>query len=471
MQSSNAHTSASGARLGAHALVLGGGVTGVASAAMLARHFERVTLVERDRYEGATEVREHAPHGGHAHILLAGGLLTLTRLFPALPARFDDAGFAEGDLTMHTRVAYRGQWLPKAQSGIPIRSCTRPEVEHVLRGYAEGLANVTLRDGCEVRALLGGSRVRGATIVRDGVTEHLDADLVVDAMGRASPSVRWLAATVGVTVDEERVDPGVVYASAWFELPPRIDDDWTVLATLPAIPEEPMLGVMLRTPSRGLLCSLACYGRPKAPKTAEELVERFRGAGVREPHALLSASRPTSPVAVYGNTQNRRRRFERARWFPEGLVILGDAACALNPRYGQGITVAALSVEQLERSLVEHRDDARSDGLRGLSKRFQKSLSDRLDLPWQMALLEDRGWTSMLEGRAPSAIERLALAGAGRVLDTSMSDIDAYIRFMRVAHLIDPPTKMLAPAMLAALARGPRRSDVSAPPAIGAAVQ
>ena len=53
-------------------------------------------------------------------------------------------------------------------------------------------------------------------------------------------------------------------------------------------------------------------------------------------------------------------------------VILGDAACSLNPRYGQGMTVASLSVERLDASLTDHH---RSHGnLDGFSHAFQQSL-------------------------------------------------------------------------------------------------
>jgi phytoene dehydrogenase-like protein len=67
-----------------HAIVLGGGICGLATAGVLSRHFERVTVIEPDRYGEAGVPRRHAPLGAHIHILLAGGLMTLTRLVPAL---------------------------------------------------------------------------------------------------------------------------------------------------------------------------------------------------------------------------------------------------------------------------------------------------------------------------------------------------------------------------------------------------
>src|SRR5271170_3922481 len=110
---------------GRRAIVLGGGIAGLSAVGAVARHFDEVTLVERDRYPLEPAERPHTPQGAHAHILLAGGLVTLFRLFPELPGWLDAMGRPAGDLTYHTRVAYEGRWLPRAQSGIPVRTCTR----------------------------------------------------------------------------------------------------------------------------------------------------------------------------------------------------------------------------------------------------------------------------------------------------------------------------------------------------------
>lgn len=440
------------ARKGRHALVLGGGIAGLSAAGVLARHFEEVTVVERDRYPGDLTVRPHTPHGAHVHILLAGGLVTLSRLIPELPQWLDEMGVPEGDLTHHTRVAYEGRWLPRAWSGIPIRTCTRSNVEQLLMRHVAGQRNVRVLDERKVEGLIGRERVRGARVSAGGAEEEITADMVVDATGRGSASLRWLEDAGVPRVPEETVDAGIVYSSAWFESPAGIDDDWTLLATLPSIPNDARMGVIIRFPGGGMLCSAIGYGKPKAPRTHEELVARMADLCVPQLHDLMRASRPTSDVTAYGNTQNRLRHFGRLPRFPEGLVILGDAACSLNPRYGQGMTVAAMGAARLDEDLTRH--FAESGSLDGFSRRFQKSLERVLLVPWQIALMEDRAWVSSLSGAALSLPQRLSVAGSQRVLRTAFSDIDTYIRFMRVAQLLDTPLTMLDPRTLAKIARG-----------------
>jgi 2-polyprenyl-6-methoxyphenol hydroxylase-like FAD-dependent oxidoreductase len=73
--------------------------------------------------------------------------------------------------------------------------------------------------------------------------------------------------------------------------------------------------------------------------------------------------------------------------FPDGLVTLGDAACRLNPVYGQGMTVAAKSAVLLHRLLRARATQTRP--LRGFSKAFFQETSAIIDTPWQLGVISD----------------------------------------------------------------------------------
>lgn len=450
-----------------HAIVLGGGICGLATAGVLSRHFEQVTVVEQDRYGEAGVPRLHAPQGAHIHILLAGGLMTLTRLVPTLPAMLDEQGLESGDLTEHTRAAYNGRWLPRVHSGIPIRVCTRGHVEGALLRDVRGRKRITLRDGHSLVGFLGEGRITGVRLASgSSAAEDLTADLVVDAMGRGSPTARLLKARGMSPVEEVSVDPNIGYATAWFEEPADLNDDWMLLGTLPAFPAGvQMAGIIRFRSTRRLHASLITYGKPRAPRSPEELVARMGELPVPQLQKLLGRAKPLSEVVSYGNTQNRWRRYGRLPNFPDGLIVIGDAACSLNPRYGQGMTVAALGAERLDRDLGRYL--AQHGHLQGFSRHFQSSLEGVLAVPWQMALLEDRLWVSLFAGESPSLQQRIIRAVSGRLLQAAFTDIDTYIRFMRVAHLLQPPSALMVPRTLLHMLTAGRQAGAGSPPSVG----
>jgi glycine/D-amino acid oxidase-like deaminating enzyme len=75
-----------------HAVVLGGSLAGLLTARVLADHFDRVTLIERDAYPDTTEARRGIPQANHVHGLLARGRQILEELFPGLQDELIAAG-------------------------------------------------------------------------------------------------------------------------------------------------------------------------------------------------------------------------------------------------------------------------------------------------------------------------------------------------------------------------------------------
>ena len=79
---------------------------------------------------------------------------------------------------------------------------------------------------------------------------------------------------------------------------------------------------------------------------------------------------PLSPISGFRATENRWRAYERLERWPENLIAFGDAACAFNPVYAQGMTTAAIAAETLDTLLGEQPRLAETSVLTGFGRRF-----------------------------------------------------------------------------------------------------
>ena len=67
-----------------HAIVIGGSMSGLATAQVLSAHFDQVTLLERDPLPDNPEYRAGVSQGRQVHVLLRRGQEIFERLFPGL---------------------------------------------------------------------------------------------------------------------------------------------------------------------------------------------------------------------------------------------------------------------------------------------------------------------------------------------------------------------------------------------------
>jgi phytoene dehydrogenase-like protein len=65
------------------ALVVGGGIGGLAAAGALAPYFREVEVFDRDNLPTSARSRVGTPQDRHSHGLLAGGLEALGEIYPA----------------------------------------------------------------------------------------------------------------------------------------------------------------------------------------------------------------------------------------------------------------------------------------------------------------------------------------------------------------------------------------------------
>jgi 2-polyprenyl-6-methoxyphenol hydroxylase-like FAD-dependent oxidoreductase len=214
------------ARIGEHAVVLGASMAGLLSARVLADHFDRVTLVDRDAMPEIGINRRGVPQGRHLHGLHPRGREILEELFPGITARLVAAGAPTGDVLGNLRWQLAGHRFRQRQIGLVGLFGTRPFLEGHVRARVGALPGVRFAQRTDVLGLSApadAARVTGVRVQRnDGPAraEELAADLVVDATGRGSRTPRWLDAMGYARPTEDRVEIDLGYATRHYRLAP-----------------------------------------------------------------------------------------------------------------------------------------------------------------------------------------------------------------------------------------------------------
>ena len=442
-----------------HAVVVGGGMAGMLAAHVLADHFEQVTLLERDHLPDTPTHRKGLPQARHIHVLLERGRMALERLLPGLTTDLLGAGALPldnaGDLASLTPFG----WGIRFRSGLQLLACTRDLIDWRIRRRVAARPNVQLRQ--EVAAVglvaaadgqaVAGVRLRpshGGMVGPDG-EEELAADWVAVASGRDARLPNWLAALGYATPPETVVNSFLGYATRLYHPPSGYRTEWKGLNIYAAPPDDPRGGVVMPVEGGCWLVTLTGGDGDYPPTDEAGFLDRARTLRSPDLYEAIRDAEPIGPIVGYRATENRLRHYERAGRWPEGLVALGDAVCALNPVYGQGMTTAALGAEVLDRCL--RRSRAPQDIRPGTSLKFQRELGRMIAVPWLLATGSDyryrrtegppRRRSTRMMHRYVDALTRLSTRNAG-----------VRRRLLEVFHLLHPPAALFGPGVLGSMA-------------------
>ena len=453
-------------RAGEHAIVIGASMAGLLAARVLSDSYDRVTVLDRDRLpEGVSENRRAVPQGRHAHGLQLGGQLALEGLLPGFRDETMDEGAPALRAGIEMRFKLAGHDIARTAVGSnPGSVASRPLLEGIVRRRVRAIENVTVREHCSVMDLLhSDGRVMGVRAKDRAVgSEPVDmrADLVVAASGRGGRVPKWLVAMGYEAPAEERVDVDIMYASRNLRMRPgALGDDKIVLDA--ARPGRPRGLAMLADENGTWNVTLYGYGEEHRPPTDGEGFKAF-AATVSDPDvaAAIAQAEPTNEIATHGYPASVRRRYDKLRRFPEGLLVMGDAMCSFNPVYGQGMTVATLEAAVLRDCLRE--GDAK------LAKRFFKAAQGPVDHAWKLSTGGDLALPEVAQ-TAPLP-DRVINRYMERVMATAAHDTVVAGTFFEVAGMLKPPTALLTPAIARrVLRRGAvRRPQAQAPLTTGA---
>lgn len=437
-----------------HAVVIGGSMAGLMAAQVLTAYFDRVTIIERDTLPNEPGPRNGAPQARHAHVLLQRGQLILNELFPGLTAELVARGAYLIDNSQDVLWLNPSGWNLRYRSGLEVLSCSRDLLEWGVRSRLRANAKVHFIETSDVVGLAttaDRTTINGVILEArhtSACAETCAADLVVDASGRNSKAPQWLTALGYPTPAESIVNAHMGYASRLYQLPPDPKRDWRAFYLQAAPPVHAGFGGMFQLEEERWIVTMSGANGHYPPTDEAGFLEHART--LRHPllYETLKNATPLSPIAGYRDMKNRWRHYEQMLRRPENFIVVGDAVCAFNPVYGQGMTIAALGADLLATCLDEQRCRQPKGQLTGLAHHFHQSLAKLLATPWMFATSEDYRYPET-EGVAPSRLIKVMHWYLDQLFPVIAKDMAVHKLFLETMHMLKSPMALFQPWVMA----------------------
>jgi 2-polyprenyl-6-methoxyphenol hydroxylase-like FAD-dependent oxidoreductase len=327
-------------------VVIGGGLTGMAVAMMLARRDVPVILVEQDsrdafgRADKYPPLRLGAAHANRPHSLRAGGRDILRRSLPQV---------ARAVYALGARDAVEWPGSPDAEH-LTVLVLRRSLLERALLSCAGDLPTLSLRFGERVLDLVitNGRRPRVSGVVTTAAS--LPAQLVIDASGiRSKVLGRFGPPRVSLR-------SRLYYTSQPFQLTGQgFANAQGAAAVWIKPPSEAVAHVRLffhDQPYASVLVAL--HARNQLPPSRELVRETYQAilsrSGLRQ---YFGGALPLSPVQTIGFLRSRLGLLDaQPQAAADGIHQIGDALMAINPLTSKGVALGLIQAEILANAIA-----------------------------------------------------------------------------------------------------------------------
>ena len=347
-------------------VVCGGGVIGLATALMLGRDGHDVRLLEDDEEAPPAStasawsdwVRKGVPQFRQPHNLFPRFQQIVGTELPDITQRLLDGGCVWLDLLQSLPPTITDRQPRDGDDRFRTLTGRRPVVEAAFARAADAEPGVQVLRGTRATGYLTGPAVAPGAVhvtgVRTAKGEELRADLVIDAMGRRTPSVEWLSELGARAPDVSSQECGFVYYTRYYRGP-----------VLPA-PIGPALAALgsfslLTIPGDSGTWSVTLFAASSdAPLKAVRDAEVFsRVVDACPIHRHWLDGEVISDVLPMAGVLDRYRRYVvKGAPVVTGLLPVGDAWACTNPSAGRGLSVGLVHAQLLRDTVRAHDGDA-----------------------------------------------------------------------------------------------------------------
>jgi 2-polyprenyl-6-methoxyphenol hydroxylase-like FAD-dependent oxidoreductase len=315
-------------------ITVGGGLGGSSLAKAMAEHGVRVLVLEREKqFKDRVRGEWMAPWGvAEAKAL---GIYEILRETCGHNVLWWDIYLGLTQIEHRDFAATTPQQLPSL-------TFAHPEMQEVLL-HAAADAGAEVRRGVSVRDVQLGA-VPTVVVEQNGRVEEVQARLVVGADGRTSLVRKWAGFTVRQDLDH------LCIAGMVFEDMPAPQVDTFRLVLNPSLGQSALLIPTSQGRVRGyFVCRKDTKSRLQGQGDMPRFIEECVKTGA--PIEWYTGAKTQGPLATFDGADTWVEHPYQA-----GVVLVGDAAAASDPTWGQGLSLTLRDVRMLRDHLLSHTD-------------------------------------------------------------------------------------------------------------------
>ncbi|MEH7745986.1 FAD-dependent oxidoreductase [Neobacillus drentensis] len=430
------------------AIIIGGGISGKLAARVVSDFFKEVMIIERDYEPQGPIPRKGAPQGEHLHALLQAGEHGLEALFPGITKKFHSSGAVKINSTQDLAWFHHGVWKLRFNGGSTTTLQTRPHLEWHIDQYIKAIPNVTFLYNHTVQNYVYNevkNQITGVDVIdSSGGEKNLTANLVIDASGVNSLSSSWLNKR-GVSIPEQKVKIGLSYISKSFYLPENDERDWKIKIVYPNPPHEKIGGTISKVEGNRYIVTLNGYhnevNEKDVVKNNNDFMELTKKLPKLDIYRELKDAVPLSSTSIYRVPHIVWRRFDKVKSLPDGLLLIGDTVCRIDPVFGQGMSIAVLEALKLKELLQNE-----SHELQKVTTHFHKQEAKIIAPIWNMVITEDFRYPETI-GKKPAGLS-IQQWYAKKIFLLSSENQEIYNSFIKVMNLVRPMTILMSPRII-----------------------
>ncbi len=389
------------------AIIVGGSVAGLCTAAALAPFFKKVIILERD---SSPESRKGTPQMHHVHVLLVSGIKAMEQLLPGLTDELLVQGSIPTNLQNDFNYLIGNCWMKRHMTADRIYLQHRKVIDHAIRTIlTRNFPNVEIRWGITVTGI-------------EANKVHIDeevivGDFTVDASGRFSKFIEpYIVKSYVTNVD-------LMYSTMEFS---NVRNAYSALALTP-LPNHPSGLVILKTENLTFLATAFGYheGKPGVLNDVNEWIDFLRNLPNQSGVAFLKNATP-----IYDKPKNFAYKAVKRNIFANlPFLVVGDADCSFDPVFGQGMSKAAKQAVAIKNAFAKK------------GSVNQKDIEHIVNFAHFIVTLEASRYKQVSGYTPPYACYMLPLFDL--VVKAASVDDKVYDRMLKVLHLDASPFIMI----------------------------